>query len=415
MRFFTDLHNHSKYSRATSIKMDLENQSHWAKIKGVNLIGSSDFTHPLWLNNLKEKLKLVSDGIYEFQGVNWLLTSEIANICSVENPKNGIRTKRMHHIMVAPSFDVVDQINELLDTKGRRDYDGRPIFGKYPSEQLVEDLMNISKKILVIPAHVWTPWFSLFGSNSGYDSLKDCYGKQTKNIHAIETGLSSDPLMNWRVSNLDGITLVSNSDSHSPWPWRFGRECNVIEMEDVTYENLYNAIVNRKNFEFTIEVDPNYGKYHLDGHRNCGVSMYPNESNKQNQICPKCSRKLTIGVLNRAEELADRKEGFIPENSQKFKTLLPLHEIIRTILGLANVDTKTVWNVYNKMIEKFGTEFNILLDVSKEELSKNMDKKFADGIIQNREGKIKVIPGYDGKYGVPVISEEEQQKNLVDF
>ena len=249
MRVVADLQIHSKFSRATSPNMTVEDISKWSRIKGLDLVGTGDFTHPIWLENLKQKLS--GDGIYEYDGTKFMLTGEISLIYS----HNG-KQRRVHLLLHAPSFDVVDQMNEWLDRKGRRDYDGRPVFG-FSCQEFVESMMQISRDIEVIPAHAWTPWFALFGSMSGYDSLKECFGDQTGCIHALETGMSSDPSMNWRLSQLDGITLVSNSDSHSPYPWRLGREANVFEMKDgFSYSDVIDSIRTRKNFMFTVMMFP---------------------------------------------------------------------------------------------------------------------------------------------------------------
>ncbi|MBI2579487.1 MAG: DNA helicase UvrD [Candidatus Aenigmarchaeota archaeon] len=397
MRVIADLQIHSKYSRATSPDMTIEEISKWSKVKGLGLTGTGDFTHPAWLENLKKKLS--GDGIYEYDGTKFMLTGEISLIYTDK------KQRRVHLLLHAPSFDVVDQMNEWLDKKGRRDYDGRPVFG-FSCTEFTEAMMEISKDIEVIPAHAWTPWFSLFGSMSGYDSLKECFGDTAKYVHAIETGMSSDPAMNWRLSQLDGITLVSNSDSHSPYPWRLGRESNVFDMkDDFSYIDVIDAIRTRKNFIFTIETPPEYGKYHIDGHRACNFSCAPEETKKLKGICPKCGRHMTIGVLNRVEELADRPEGFGPKDVVDFKRLVPLHELISHSLN-AGVATKKVWDIYNKMISQFGNEFNILLDVEKEQISKYCDEKLTSLIMRNREGRLRITPGYDGVYG-RIMEEKE--------
>ncbi len=417
MQLFADLHNHSKYSRATSKDMDLEHQTRYGKIKGLNILGSGDATHPLWVKELKTKLKDEGSGIYEYNGMNWVLSSEISNIYSTQD---GV--KKIHHVLLFPNFEIVDQVNELLSKKGNLMADGRPIFGKYPSQELVQDLMNINKDIEVIPAHVWTPWFSLFGSNSGYNSIKDCYGTQVKNIHCLETGLSSDPKMNWRVSQTHKMTLVSNSDSHSPHPWRIGRECNALSLKELNYESLINTL-RTNSLDFTIEVSPSYGKYHFDGHRACNVCMHPESSKKLANTCPKCNRKLTIGVLSRVLELADKPDGFMPEGATPFKTLLPLAELIRTSLGISSLNSKKVIEAYYETVKHFDNEFNILLNVSYKDLEEKLGKKLSKAILLNRSGKILYNPvGYDGVYGEPVLDGDENliennknEKSLKDF
>ncbi|MAG15692.1 DNA helicase UvrD [Candidatus Woesearchaeota archaeon] len=419
MKIISDLHIHSKYARATSKALDLENLEKYARIKGVNLLGTGDFTHPQWIQEIKSNLKEDGSGILKSSnGFPFVLQTELALVYT-----QGGKGRRIHYLLYAPSLEIVKQITDFLLSKGRIDYDGRPIFG-FSSIELVEKMNEISPDIEVIPAHIWTPFFGLLGSKTGFDSLKECFEEKTKLIHSIETGMSSDPEMNWRISALDNITLTSNSDLHSFWPWRMGREANVFEMDELNYKNILAAIRERKGFVETIEVDPGYGKYHFDGHRNCNVVMSPEESAKVNKICPACKKEMTIGVLNRVEELADREEGFKPEGAIPFKRLIPLTEIIVALNG-GSLATKKTWAVYNLLIEKFGSEFNILLNVSEEELKKVVDEKLAAAIIANREGKIEVKPGYDGEYGIPIlgkaveeVKEEikvKQQKGLGEF
>lgn len=404
MKIFADLHIHSKYSRATSDRMDIEHIARYGAIKGLNLIGTGDFTHPKWLEELKELL--TGDGIYAFNGMNFVLTAEVSNIYSTPG---GV--KKIHHVLIAPDFEVVEQINEHLSKRGNLLADGRPTFGKYPSPEFVEDIVSISKDVLIIPAHIWTPWFSLFGAESGFDSISECYGDQLKHIHALETGLSSDPPMNWRLSQLDGFTLVSNSDSHSPWPLRIGRECNVFDI-DLDYGSLIRAIKTREGFLSTVETDPLYGKYHWDGHRNCGIAMSPKSSIKNNNLCPKCGRKLTIGVEHRVELLADRDEGFIMEGAPDFIKLLPLKEIIAAILQMG-VSTASVNNVYRKLTSEFGTEFKVLLEAPESSLLKVAKPELVDAILSVRNQKVEVEPGYDGVYGKPIF--RKKQRDLSSF
>jgi uncharacterized protein (TIGR00375 family) len=332
------------------------------------------------------------------------LQTEISNIYTQDG-----KGRRIHNIILTKSFDVVEQINEALGKKGRLDYDGRPIFG-FSCPELVEMMKKIDEKIEIIPAHAWTPWFSLFGSMNDFNSVEECFKDQSKHIYALETGLSSDPAMNWRLSQLDKYTLISNSDLHSFWPWRMGREANVLDI-NLTYDNLIEAIRTKKGFKETIEVDPNYGKYHLDGHRNCNICLDPKESLKNKNICPKCKRSLTIGVLHRVEELADRPEGFKPKNAVPFKSLIPLSEIISALLN-SSVATKKVWQEYYNLINKFKSEFHILLDADKEELSKATHEKIADAIIKIRHGNIKIKPGYDGVYGQPILNDVIKENDM---
>ncbi len=416
MRIISDLHIHSRFSRACSKDLNLINLERYARIKGINLLGTGDFTHPLWLKEIKENLQDSGDGILKTKSdFPFILSGEISNIYSQEG-----KGRRVHNIILAPNLEVVDQINEQLLKKGRLDYDGRPIFG-FSCVELIEMMRSISPDIEVIPAHIWTPWFSLFGSNSGFDNIKDCFQDQTKYIHALETGLSSDPPMNWRLSQLDKFALVSFSDSHSFWPWRIGREATVFDI-DLTYKNIINALRTKKGLIETIEVDPSYGKYHFDGHRNCDICLNPKESNKLNKICPKCGKPLTIGVLNRVEELADRKEGFKPPEAKPFKSLIPLSEIIADVLGIKQIQSKKVGTIYEKLIKNFSSEFNILLNVSFENLIKVIDSNLAQAILDIRNGDIKIKPGFDGVYGKPYFpkikehtSKEKKQISLDEF
>jgi uncharacterized protein (TIGR00375 family) len=399
MNVIADLHIHSKYARATSKSMDLVNLEKWARVKGLGLLGTGDFTHPKWIEEIKSGLTEDGTGILKSAGgFPFVLQSEISLVHT-----QGGKGRRVHHVVLAPSLDVVEQITAFLLTKGRVDYDGRPIFGM-SSIEFVDRLHEISNDCEVIPAHAWTPWFGVFGSASGFDSLKECFEEKTHLIHSIETGMSSDPEMNWRISGLDNVTLTSNSDCHSFWPWRIGREANVLEMKELSYQNILAALRERKGFLETIEVDPGYGKYHFDGHRNCNVALSPAESRTAKGICPSCRRPLTIGVLNRVEELADREEGFVPKNAVPFKRLIPLTELIIAVQGGPLAGKKT-WATYNTILEKFGNEFSVLLDAPERALVAAVGEKLAAAIKANRAGKIHVRPGYDGEYGVPMIGD----------
>jgi len=419
MRIIADLQIHSKYARATSNALSIDNLEKWGRVKGLNLMGVGDFQHPLHRQEIDDKLREEKKGIlYSEGGFAFLWQTEISLMFS-----QGGKRRAVHLLIFAPSRDVADEITKYLGSKGRLDYDGRPIFGM-SCRDLVKDLKEIDDMIEIIGAHVWTPWFGLFGSKSGFDSVEECFLDQSKHIYAIETGLSSDPMMNWRLSKLDKYTIVSNSDAHSMWPHRIGREATVFDIPELSYENIIKAIRTKKGLKETIEVSPFFGKYHLTGHRNCNLSYEPKEAEEFNNICPKCQRELTIGVAARVEELADRPEGFVPENAIPFRTLLPLQELLSALLGSA-VNSKKVWAEYYKLIGKFGNEFSVLLDISKEELSKIVDGKIADAILVNRDGKIEIKGGYDGLYGVPVIekveikvgedSGKEGQKGLGEF
>ena len=403
MKVIADFHVHSHYSRATGKELNLENLEKYGRIKGVNLIGTGDFQHPLWLKELKEKLTEDGSGILRSKtGFPFILQTEISLIYT-----HGGKGRKVHNIVLAKNLDIATHIQEALLKKGRLDYDGRPIFGMNCIE-FTEMMRGVDDSVEIIPAHIWTPWFSLFGSMSGFDSVKECFGDQTKHIYALETGLSSDPAMNWRLSQLDRYTLVSNSDAHSFWPWRLGRECNVFDIE-LTYDALIHALHTREGLLETIEVDPNYGKYHLDGHRNCKVCMTPKESLQHKKICPVCKRPLTIGVLHRVEALADREEGYQPKNAVPFRSLLPLSDLIAGVLGSA-VATKKVWEVYYKLVTKERSEYEVCLDMEESELRKLVDDKMVDAILRNRKGNIKITPGYDGEYGVPVLDDMSKKE-----
>jgi len=404
MKIISDLHLHSKHSRATSKQLDIDNLEKWARVKGLNLLGTGDFTHPEWIKELKSKLTDDGNGIFKTKtGMPFILQTEVSLVYTDMG-----KGRRVHNVILAPNFDVVDQITEYFLSKGRIDYDGRPIF-KIPCHEMTESLMQISKDIEIIPAHIWTPWFALLGSMSDYNSVEDAFKDQSKHIHALETGLSSDPAMNWRVSKLDKYSLVSFSDSHSFWPWRMGREATLFELKELTYKNLINALRTKEGLTGTIEVDPAYGKYHWDGHRNCNVCLSPKESMKLNKICPKCGKPMTIGVEYRVEELADRKLGFKPKDAKNFYKLIPLSEIISKLIS-KGVATKAVWTEFNKLISQFNNELNILLDVPEEDLKKVVNQKIAEAIIKNRNGEIEVQPGYDGEYGIPIFSDEDKKE-----
>ena len=325
MRIIADLHIHSKYSRGCSKELNLSNLEKWARIKGLGLLGTGDFTHPEWIKELKENLTGDGTGILKTKsGFPFVLQTEISLIYS-----QGGKGRRVHVLILAPGFEVSDRITAYFKKNGRVDYDGRPIF-KISAQHLVKDLREISEDIEVIPAHIWTPWFSLFGSNSGFDSVEEAFGDQAEHIHSLETGLSSDPGMNWRLSSLDRYQLVSFSDSHSYWPWRLGREATVFDIE-LNYKSLLKALRTGEGLVETIEVNPNYGKYHFDGHRNCGVSFSPEQTTQTRGICPVCKRPLTIGVLSRVEKLADRSEGYKLKNAKPYRSLIPLSELIAKV------------------------------------------------------------------------------------
>lgn len=382
-----DIHIHSKYSRACSKDLSFENLAKWAKIKGLNLLGKGDFTHHKWLEEIKQLRE--ENGLYYYENFPFVLSGEISLIYTKG------RGRRVHLVLVAPSIEVVEKINAYLDTKGRRDYDGRPIF-KIDCEEFAKQMIAISQDIELIPAHAWTPWFGIFGSKTGFNSLKEAFGEQEKHIHAIETGMSSDPEMNWKLSFLNNKAIVSFSDSHSFWPFRLGREASIFSKIE-SYQDLIKQI-RENSIVGTIETDPAYGKYHWNGHRAC------NYSSKENNICPVCGDMLTIGVESRVGEIGNQKIDENKNHKFYFK-ILPLHELISVSIS-SGLASKKTWEVYNKMIERFGNEFNILLTASREELM-SFDEKLADLILKNRAGKLEVKPGYDGEYGKLIVAGKE--------
>jgi uncharacterized protein (TIGR00375 family) len=395
MRLIADLHIHSKYSRAVSPLMNLENLDKWAKIKGINVLGTGDFTHPKWIEEIKNELEPAESGLFKRRnsdyGTRFMLTSEISCIYK----KTG-KVRKVHLIIFAPSIDTVEKINFELKKIGNLYSDGRPILG-LDAKELLKIILAVDENCLVVPAHAWTPWFSIFGSKSGFDSLEECFDEYAKNIYAIETGLCSDPAMNWRLSQLDKINLISNSDAHS-LP-KIGREANVFNT-DLSYQGIVTAIKGRHpdKFLYTVEFFPEEGKYHYDGHRLCNVCLTPQKSKRYNNICPKCKKPLVIGVLNRIEELADRPAGFVPKNAIPFKSLIPLNEIIAESIG-STVASKKVLEYYDNLIKKVGPEFKILLESTKEQIENNSLPEIADGVVKMREGKVLIKPGYDGIYG----------------
>ena len=400
MKIIADLHLHGRYSRACSKSLTIESLAKYSALKGVNLLGTADFTHPLWIKEIKQHLTEDDSGILRTKNsFPFIWSTEISLMYSQDG-----KGRKIHHIVLAPNEEVVKQITDALGKIGRLDYDGRPIFGK-SSIEFAELIMGISKDCEIIPAHAWTPWFGILGSSSGFDSVEECFKETSKYIHAIETGLSSDPEMNWRLSMLDKYQLVSFSDAHSYWPWRLGREATIFEFKELTYKNLIDAIRTGNGLTGTIEVDPNYGKYHFDGHRNCNVCLSPEESTRLNNLCPVCKKKLTIGVMHRVEELADRPLGYEPKHAKKFRRLMPLAELVAHTIGLHLASKKVLATVFD-LIKIFQNELKILLEVPYEELQKYADEKIVNAIKLNRDGKIKVSPGYDGEYGKQMGNDE---------
>ncbi len=408
--FIADFHIHSKYSRASSKLMEPKTLSKIGKIKGIQLLGTGDFTHPLYLKELKDCLEYEKEtGFYvikdEPPNLRFVLTAEISLIFSQNNKNN----RRMHLILIAPTLEIVEEINLYLSKLGNLLSDGRPTFG-ISAETLILQLLRISPNVLIIPAHAWTPWYSIFGAFSGFDSIEEAFREATPSIYAIETGLSSDPEMNWRISKLDAITLVSNSDAHSPN--KIGREATAF-FYPLTYENFYHSI-QKNQIAYTIEFYPEEGKYHLDGHRNCKVVLTPQETIKLGYKCPVCGQKLTIGVLHRIETLADRPEGFIPQNRPYSVHLVPLEEILTEIYNLSP-NSKLLQKLYLQCIEKGRSELEILLKRDLKDLENLLPEKLLLAIEKVRKGKVYTKPGYDGQYGVVKVIEEikETQESLL--
>lgn len=409
MYFIADLHMHSRYSRATSRDMTLEEISRWAQIKGVKVIGTGDLTHPEWFKEIKEKLIPSDNGLYELRvksgksvpsscqsDVFFMLSAEVSCIY----PKNG-KLRKIHSIIYLPDTVAAERLNKKLSKIGNLAADGRPILG-LDAKELLKIVLDSSPDALFVPAHAWTPHFSVFGSSSGFDSLEECFEELTPHIHAIETGLSSDPPMNWRLSSLDRITLMSNSDAHSPS--KIGREANIFDSE-VSYSAIVRAIKERKGFRGTIEFFPEEGKYHYDGHRGCGIRFSPAETIKNNYTCPLCGRPVTVGVMNRIERLADRPEGFKPPDAPVYYSIIPLSEIISEAL-MMGVNTKRVEAEYFNLINRLGNEFRILMDVPLSDIEKASSRKIRDAIERMREGRVHISPGYDGEYGKIRVFEE---------
>jgi uncharacterized protein (TIGR00375 family) len=426
MRIIADLHIHSKYSRAVSPKMDIDHICQWAKIKGIDLVGTGDFTHFKWLAEIKLKLKedgsglLVSRDKYKQK---FMLTSEISCIYKqgdLSNFNKGVETskvRKIHLIVFAPSIKTVEKINSELTKIGNIHSDGRPILG-ISAYNLAKLVFAIDERCMVIPAHAWTPWFSIFGSKSGFDTIKECFGDLSDSIYAIETGLSSDPEMNWRLSALDNITLISNSDAHSMQ--NLGREANVFEIdsEKFTYDEICDIIKtkDKKRFPKTLEFYPEEGKYHFDGHANCKLVVDPFEKKYPDNRCPICRRPMTIGVASQVAKLADRKTSKRLKTSPDSVHLVPLREIIANSYGVG-VQSKKVNAEYDRLIKEFGNEFHILLDLDEKYLRDNFPQRIVQGIINVKNHDLTIDPGYDGIFGkVHIFKDEDlgqkQQKTL---
>lgn len=424
MRVVADLHIHSPYSRAVSKEMTFENLDLWARRKGITVMGTGDFTHPAWMREIKEKLEPAEEGLYrlksKFQPVlhrvetrsgnpnfkhdeitRFLLTVEISSIYS-----KGGKTRRVHNLIFVPSIASAEKINTALGLRGNIKSDGRPILG-LDAKELAKIMFDIDEEAMVVPAHCWTPWFSVFGSMSGFDSLEECFDEYARHIYAVETGLSSDPEMNWRVSMLDHVALISNSDSHSLR--RIGREANVFECER-SYRGIMGAIksLDPKKFLYTIEFYPEEGKYHYDGHRVCEFSCGPEETKRLNKLCPKCGKGVTVGVMNRVAALADRPLGSRHAGSIPFKRMVPLDEIVGEAFGLG-VASKKVQSMAGSLTSTIGCELGVLIDADMRDLAAASTPEIAEGIRRVRQGELFIVPGYDGEYGKVRIFKDEER------
>ena len=428
MKFIADLHIHSKYSRATAKNLDFENLYYTAQIKGVTLVGTGDFTYPAWISEIESKLVETEPGLFSLKKeiaknidktipencrnpVRFILQSEISNIYKKDD-----RVRKNHNLVYFPDIDSVKKFNARLDAIGNIKSDGRPILG-LDAADLLKIMLDVNDKGFFVPAHIWTPWFSMFGSKSGFDSIEECFGPLKSHIFAVETGLSSDPPMNWRIKDLDNVRLISNSDAHSPG--YLGRNASVFNT-DLSFFHIRQALEKNdlEKYHGTLDMYPHQGKYHYDGHRKCNICLNPATTAQIDGICPECGKKVTYGVLNRVQELATRPEGYVPENRHGFKSIVPLVDILSEIFEVGP-KTKKVATYYTKAIEALGPELGILLNKSVEEIDRANVPLLAEAIMKMRTGDIKIDPGYDGEFGkVKLFSRQEKEglkgeKNLL--
>ncbi len=401
--YIADLHIHSRYSRATSKELTPETLDLWARRKGIGLVGTGDFTHPAWREELREKLEPAEEGLYvlkeayrrkepgtpDQEKTRFVVTGEISSIYK----KNG-KVRKVHSLILLPGLEEAEVIAGKLETIGNIHSDGRPILG-LDCHDLLEIVLELCPKAIYVPAHIWTPHFSLFGAFSGFDSLEECFEALSGEIHAMETGLSADPPMIWRVSALDSYQLISNSDAHSPA--KLGREANLLDTE-LSYQGLSDAIQKGKGLLGTIEFFPEEGKYHFDGHRKCNLCLSPKEAERYQGICPVCGRKLTMGVAHRIEQLSDRPEGYFRKEAKPFESLIPLPEVLAASTGYSASSAK-VQRQYFDMLSTLGTEFEILRSVPEEDIRRAAGSLAAEAIRRLRKGEVERIPGFDGEYG----------------
>jgi uncharacterized protein (TIGR00375 family) len=410
--------------------MSLEGLWKWAQLKGIAVIATGDFTHPKWFQELKEKLEPIGNNLFKLKEnyqvnyipllcsgeVYFMLTTEIS---CIYNKNGGVR--KIHCLIFVPDFVTAARINAVLSRIGNLSSDGRPILG-LDAKELLRIVLDLSDAAMLVPAHAWTPHFSVFGESSGFDSLGECFDELTPYIHAIETGLSSDPSMNWRLSSLDEITLISNSDAHSPE--KLGREANIFDFDidnptfpkggvikEISYKNIIDAIKTKERFLGTIEFFPEEGKYHYDGHRACGISLSPDETIKHNYLCPVCGKRVTVGVMHRVEKLADRKIGFRPSGALPFYSLIPLSEIISETLKVG-VSSKAVKSKYLYLLERLGNEFKILMDIPLSDIERAGTPLIREAIARMRSGKVYIAPGFDGEYGKIRIFEDLEREKI---
>jgi len=420
MPFYADLHIHSHFSRATSKQLNLEYLNYWAQIKGLNVVATGDFVHPGWLDEMRAKLEPAEEGLFRLKPefakalkdelpaacrseIRFILSCEISNIY-----KRLDKVRKVHNVIFAPSFEAAERIQTRLGRIGNIRSDGRPILG-LDSRDLLEIVLESDPLSFLVPAHIWTPWFSAMGSKSGFDRMDDCYGDLSQHVFALETGLSSDPIMNWRLSQLDRFVLISNSDAHSPH--KLGRECNIFDCE-MSYPGMYRALSDRKDKGFlgTVEFFPEEGKYHFDGHRACKSRLHPKETIANSGLCPVCGKAVTVGVMARVEELADHDEGRKSPNSRPYDSLIPLNEVISEARGVGP-NSKSVMTVYYELIHKLGNELAILRDLPLDAMEKVSGSLIAEGIRRVRKGEVQIAAGYDGEYGtVRIFSPEERDR-----
>ena len=395
MKFAADLHLHSSYARATSKNLNFDTLSEWAKKKGIDLLSSADFTHPEWFRETRLRLKESGNGIYEYHRVKFILGSEISCIYT-----QGGKVRRIHCLLYFPNISNVESFNANLGQRANLSADGRPIVG-LSARELLDLALSVSDKAILIPAHAWTPWFSLYGSNSGFDSIEECFGDLSKYIYAIETGLSSNPAMNWRIKDLDERSIVSFSDAHSA-P-KMGRELTIFDTV-LSYDGILDAL-RKEKISGTIEFFPEEGKYHFTGHRNCGIKHSPEETDKYGFNCPKCGRTLTVGVMHRVEQLAEknRPEGYKDVSRPGYKMTVPFLEILSEALE-APVTSERVKTEYESLIRKFGSELSILLETKTNDIDESTtNPRISKAVKKVREGDIVIEPGYDGVFGTVKI------------